>query len=78
MRQEVISYLSTEKEALFNLCKFLHDNPEDSYKEYDACKYICNFLRDRDFDVREKFLDLDTAFYAKKEMDTLKYAFMRI
>ena len=62
MRQEVISYLSTEKEALFNLCKFLHDNPEDSYKEYDTCKYICNFLRDRDFDVREKFLDLDTAF----------------
>ena len=55
MRQEVISYLSTEKEDLFNLCKFLHDNPEDSYKEYDGCKYICNFLRDRDFDVEKNF-----------------------
>ena len=76
MRQEVISYLSTEKEALFNLCKFLHDNPEDSYKEYDACKYICNFLRDRDFDVREKFLDLDTAFYAKKGNGYPKICFL--
>ncbi|WP_415318759.1 M20 family peptidase [Clostridium perfringens] len=76
MRQEVISYLSTEKEALFNLCKFLHDNPEDSYKEYDACKYICNFLRDRDFDIREKFLDLDTAFYAKKGNGYPKICFL--
>lgn len=76
MRQEVISYLSTEKEALFNLCKFLHDNPEDSYKEYDACKYICNFLRDRYFDVREKFLDLDTAFYAKKGNGYPKICFL--
>ena len=76
MRQEVISYLSTEKEDLFNLCKFLHDNPEDSYKEYDACKYICNFLRDRDFDVREKFLDLDTAFYAKKGNGYPKICFL--
>lgn len=76
MKQEVISYLSTEKEALFNLCKFLHDNPEDSYKEYDACKYICNFLRDRDFDVREKFLDLDTAFYAKKGNGYPKICFL--
>ena len=76
MRQEVISYLSTEKEALFNLCKFLHDNPEDSYKEYDACKYICNFLRDRDFDVREKILDLDTAFYAKKGNGYPKICFL--
>ncbi|ELC8365401.1 M20 family peptidase [Clostridium perfringens] len=76
MRQEVISYLSTEKEALFNLCKFLHDNPEDSYKEYDACKYICNLLRDRDFDVREKFLDLDTAFYAKKGNGYPKICFL--
>ncbi|MDU4830679.1 MAG: M20 family peptidase, partial [Clostridium perfringens] len=44
--------------------------------EYDACKYICNFLRDRDFDVREKFLDLDTAFYAKKGNGYPKICFL--
>lgn len=76
MRQEVISYLSTEKEDLFNLCKFLHDNPEESYKEYDACKYICNFLRDRDFKVTERFLDLDTAFYAEKGNGYPKICFL--
>lgn len=76
MRQEVISYLSTEKEDLFNLCKFLHDNPEESYKEYDACKYICNFLRDRHFNVKENFLDLDTAFYAERGSGYPKICFL--
>lgn len=76
MRQEVISYLSTEKENLYNLCKFLHDNPEESYKEYDSCKYISNFLRERDFEVQEKFLDLDTAFYAEKGTGYPKICFL--
>ena len=34
MKQEILSYLSTEKENLFKLCKFLYDNREESYKEY--------------------------------------------
>lgn len=76
MRQEVISYLSTEKQDLYNLCKFLHDNPEESYKEYDACKYISKFLRDRDFTVFERFLDLDTAFYAEKGNGYPKICFL--
>ncbi|MGL5243940.1 MAG: M20 family peptidase, partial [Sarcina sp.] len=66
MRQEVLSYLSTEKENLFNLCKFLYDNAEESYKEFKSCEYISKFLEDREFNVKRNFLDLETSFYAEK------------
>lgn len=66
MKQEMISYLSTEKEDLYKLCKFLYDNPEESYCEHKACEYISKFLSDRGFNVQNKFLDISTAFYASK------------
>ncbi|GIM30022.1 amidohydrolase [Clostridium polyendosporum] len=66
MKQEMISYLSTEKEDLYKLCKFLYDNPEESYCEHKACEYISKFLSDRGFNVQNNFLDISTAFYASK------------
>ncbi|MPQ44549.1 M20 family peptidase [Clostridium tarantellae] len=66
MRQEILSYLSTEKENLYNLCKFLYENPEESYKEFKSCKYISNFLQDKGFKVKKNFLNLETSFYAEK------------
>ncbi|CUO21112.1 MAG: M20 family peptidase [Sarcina ventriculi] len=66
MKQEILSYLSTEKENLFKLCKFLYDNPEESYKEYESCKYICDFLNTRGFNITKNFCDIETAFIATK------------
>ena len=66
MKQEILSYLSTEKENLFNLCKFLYDNPEESYKEFKSCKYICDFLNNRGFNVTKNICDIETAFIATK------------
>lgn len=76
MKQEIISYLSTEKEALFKLCKYLHDNPEESYKEFKACKYISSFLKERNFEVTDNFLTLETSFIAKKGSGYPKIAFL--
>lgn len=66
MNQEVISYLSTEEDDLFNLCRFLYENPEESYKEYKACEYISQFLEKREFNVTRNFLNIETSFYAIK------------
>lgn len=66
MKQEILSYLSTEKENLFNLCKFLYDNPEESYKEFKSCKYICDFLNNKGFNVTTNICDIETAFIATK------------
>ena len=66
MRQEILSYLSTEQDNLFNLCKFLYDNPEESYKEFKSCQYICDFLNDRGFNITKNLCDIETAFIATK------------
>lgn len=66
MKQEVISYLSTESENLFKLNRFLHDNPEESYKEFKACEYISKFLEERSFKVTRNFSNIETSFYATK------------
>lgn len=76
MKQEVISYLSTEKEDLYKLCKYLYDNPEESYSEFKACKYISNFLKARNFEVTDNFLNLETSFLAKKGTGHPKIAFL--
>jgi metal-dependent amidase/aminoacylase/carboxypeptidase family protein len=65
MKQEMISYLSTIKEEIYNLSKYLHDNPEESFCEYKAYNYIVELLRCKDFKVKENYLDIPTAFYAE-------------
>ncbi len=64
MKQQVISYLSTCKDTLFNSAKYLYENPEESYKEYNACNYLINILENHNFKVEKNFLNIDTAFKA--------------
>lgn len=66
MRQEMISFLSQHDEALYNLCKYLYENPEESYKEENASKYICDFLDKYDFEITKDFLNIPNSFKAIK------------
>lgn len=66
MKQELISHLSTYRNELYELDKFLYYNPENSYKEFKSCQYISSFLRKHNFLVKNNFLDLETSFYASK------------
>lgn len=65
MKQEVVSYLSTIKEDIFKLSKYLYDNPEESFKEFKACNYITDILKNNGFKVTENYLDIATSFYAQ-------------
>lgn len=66
MKQEMISFLETCDTDLNNLCKFLHDNPEDSYHEFKSYEYIITLLKKYNFDITENFLDISNSFYASK------------
>ncbi|GFP77928.1 M20 family peptidase [Clostridium fungisolvens] len=66
MKKDMESYLSSEKENLSDLCKFLYNNPEESYSENECCRYISNFLSERGFNVTNSFLGLSTSFCATK------------
>ncbi|NMM61647.1 M20 family metallopeptidase [Clostridium sp. P21] len=65
MRQEISSYLSTIKDDILNLSKYIHENPEDSFHEFKAYNYIINMLKNNNFNITEHYLDIPTAFYAQ-------------
>ena len=65
MKQEMLSYLHTIKDDIFNLSKYLYENPEESFYEYKAYEYIVKMLKDKNFKVSERYLDIPTSFYAE-------------
>lgn len=76
MKQEMISYLSTCSDDIHDLCKYLYDNPENSYHEFKSCDYISKFLCKYDFNVENNFLDLPTSFRATKGSGHPKICFI--
>ncbi len=65
MKQKIVTYLSTIKEEVLNLSKYLYENPEESFNEYKSCNYIVHMLKENGFQVIEHYLDMQTAFYAQ-------------
>lgn len=76
MKQEMISYIEQHKDDLLNLNKFLYDNPEKSYYEFNSYNYICNLLEKYNFEINKNFLDLKTSFYAFKGNGHPKICFL--
>lgn len=76
MRQELASHLSTYRDEFCELNNFLYYNPEDSYKEFKSCEYISDLLKKHDFTVKNKFLQLETSFYATKGSGYPKICFL--
>ncbi len=76
MKQNIISFLSTCKDDIENLAKYLYQTSETSYNESDSSKYICNLLKKYNFDVKENFLDIDNAFFAQKGSGYPKICFL--
>lgn len=76
MKQEMLSYLSTCYDELYDLNKFLYTNAEESYKEFKSCEYIKTLLKKHDFKIENNFLDLDTSFYASKGSGYPKICFL--
>lgn len=65
MKQEIITHLNMIKEDIFNLSRYLYENPEESFHEHKAHDYIVTMLKKNNFEVTEHYLELPTAFYAQ-------------
>lgn len=65
MKQEMITFLSTIKDEIFDLTKYLYNNPEEIFHEYKACKYISALLKKYQFEVTKNYLNIPASFYAK-------------
>ena len=65
MRQEITSHLSTIKDEMQTLTKYLYDNPEESFKEKKSQAYIIKLLSSKGFKVLDHYMDISTAFLAQ-------------
>ena len=50
------------RDELYAISDFLYQHPEIGFQEYQACKYLSGFLKDRGFDVHQGIGGLETAF----------------
>lgn len=76
MKHEIISFLSTCQDDIRNLATYLYENPETSYNEYNSSKYICDMLKKYNFNITEKFLEIDNSFFAEKGSGYPKICFL--
>ncbi|MCD2348370.1 zinc-binding metallopeptidase family protein [Clostridium guangxiense] len=65
MKQEMATFLSTIKDEIWELTKYLYDNPEESFYEYKSYNYISNLLKKYQFEVTQSYLSIPTSFYAQ-------------
>ena len=76
MKQKIISFLSTCSNDIKNLSTYLYENPETSYNEFKASKYICDLLYKYNFEIEKNFLDIENAFIAKKGIGHPKICYL--
>lgn len=76
MKQEMISFLYNIENDIYSLCKYLYDNPEESYKEEKASKYISNLLKEHNFEVTENYLNIPNSFKAVKGVGHPKICYL--
>ena len=76
MKQEIISFLNSIENEIYDLCKFLYDNPEESYQEEKSSKYICDLLEKYDFQITNNYLNIDNSFIATYGNDHPKICYL--
>lgn len=64
MKQKIISYLSTIKNEILGISKYIYENPEESFKEYKAYNYLIGIFENHNFNVTDSFINIPTAFWA--------------
>lgn len=65
MKQELGQNIEKFKLELFELSQYIYDNPEIGFKEYKACKKLCDFLTKYGFKITTNAGGLETAFVAE-------------
>jgi amidohydrolase len=64
---ELIKFVETLKDELAAISDFIFDHPEVGYKEFQASKLLCEFLKKNGFKVEKGYGGLSTAFRAVYE-----------
>ena len=52
MKEKLMEMLEIRKEEIIEIRRYLHENPELSFKEEKTSKYIADFYKGKDVEVR--------------------------
>lgn len=66
MKKEAIKYIDSIREEIFQLSRYVYQNPELAYHEFKASSYITNYLESKNFKVEKGSDILATAIKAKR------------
>ena len=64
MKDKILNEVQSVSDLLFDIAKYLYENPELGYEEHLACKRLTDELKAKGFSVEENICNLSTAFKA--------------
>lgn len=76
MNHDIQKYIIDCEDDIKNICTFLYNNPEESYKEKKASAFICDILKKHNFNIEKNILNIENSFYASKGLGHPKIAFI--
>ena len=68
-KAECDRYLEEQMEELWQISRYIHENPELCFEEVKACEVQCGYLQKHGFQVEKGVGTLDTAFHAAYSQD---------
>lgn len=66
-KEKLSSAVQAMASDLYNISRYLYENPETAYQEHKSCRWLCEFLGKRGFKVQAPAGGLETAFFAVPE-----------
>jgi amidohydrolase len=76
LKARVVDEVEAQRDALVDLSRRIHDNPETGFQEEKASRWLCEYLESRGFRVERPFCDLATAFRATFGEERPRVAFL--
>ncbi len=64
IKEEIRDKIKSELDDVFEITRYLYENPETGYGEVKACARLCEAFEGYGFEVERNFCDLSTAFRA--------------
>ena len=69
IKQDIHSWIESNKEKIIELRRWLHRNPEVGFKEFRTSQYLSKILSDKGYDI-VKNDKMKTGFYCDYQTDT--------
>ena len=64
MRDHILKVVDTNLDEIFEITKFMYENPELGNEEFKACQAMCEAFKKFGFEVEREFCGIPTAFKA--------------